>query len=228
MNDIFNRTQNKQISSFSRPLVLGINVNYTLPSVGGNKALSWAVRDWQLATVLAYASGRPIRAPLAQSSLNQYLFRGNDAGTRGPANGTNAVRVEGQPLFTQDLNCHCYDPNREFVLNPAAWTDPAPGQFGNSAPYFNDYREQRRPQESLAIGRLFHLTEGGVRLQIRVEWSNIFNRSYTNNPDSTNARAAQTRDASLNTVSGFGRINTATTFSNFLPRQGTIVARLTF
>ncbi len=46
--------------------------------------------------------------------------------------------------------------------------------------------------------------------------------------DSTNARLTQTTGANGQTVSGFGRINAATTFSNFLPRQGTIVARLTF
>ena len=31
-------------------------------------------------------------------------------------------RVEGQPLFVQDPNCHCIDPRKDFVLNPAAWS----------------------------------------------------------------------------------------------------------
>ena len=40
-------------------------------------------------------------------------------------------RVEGQPLFVKDPNCQCIDPRTDFVLNPAAWSDPAPGQFGD-------------------------------------------------------------------------------------------------
>ena len=36
-------------------------------------------------------------------------------------------RVPGEPLFTQDLNCHCFDPNTSFVLNPKAWVNPPAG-----------------------------------------------------------------------------------------------------
>ena len=37
-------------------------------------------------------------------------------------------RVPGQPLFLQDPNCHCFDPSKTFVLNPAAWVNPPAGQ----------------------------------------------------------------------------------------------------
>ena len=37
--------------------------NYTAPTLKGNKWLSWAVRDWQLGTVLRYASELPIMSP---------------------------------------------------------------------------------------------------------------------------------------------------------------------
>jgi hypothetical protein len=43
-------------------------------------------------------------------------------------------RVPGVPLFTQNLNCHCFDPNSTSVLNPAAWSNPATAQFGSAAP----------------------------------------------------------------------------------------------
>jgi len=39
--------------------------------------------------------------------------------------------VPGQPLFTQDLNCRCFDPNTTFVLNPKAWSDPAAASSGS-------------------------------------------------------------------------------------------------
>ena len=46
--------------------------------------------------------------PKAQNNLAATLFRN-----------TLSNRVPGVPLFTKDLNCHCIDPNKDFVLNPA-------------------------------------------------------------------------------------------------------------
>jgi len=56
-------------------------------------------------------------------------------GTQGPAfdNSVDELRVPGVPLDNVDINCHCYDVTKQVVLNPAAWTNPAPGQFGGTA-----------------------------------------------------------------------------------------------
>src|SRR5205823_8061576 len=99
-----------------------------------------------------------------------------------------ANRGPGVPLFTQNLNCHCFDPNKEFSLNPAAWTQPAPGQWGTSAAYYSDYRFQRRPNENMALGRAFKIKERAT-VNIRIEFANIFNRAEMPNPTSTNAAA---------------------------------------
>src|SRR5206468_2906698 len=96
-----------------------------------------------------------IQAPAAQNNLNPLLLR--QAG----ASLTFANRVPNAPLFLSDLNCHCVDPNKEFVLNKDAWVDPAPGQFGTGAAYYNDYRQQRQPQENFAIGRDFKVAREG-------------------------------------------------------------------
>ena len=32
-----------------------------------------------------------------------------------------------------------------------------PGTFGTAAPYYNDYRWQRQPAESLSLGRIFRM-----------------------------------------------------------------------
>jgi hypothetical protein len=135
-------------------------------------------------------------------------------------------RVPGQPLFTQDLNCHCFDPNKTFALNPNAWSNPPLGQFGTAAAYYNDYRQQRRPSESMSLARNFRLRER-MNIQIRAEFTNIFNRTEVNNPTSTNAFATRTTNtATGQNTAGFGWINTASVYS--LPRQGTLVARFTF
>src|SRR5207302_1229667 len=118
-----------------------------------------------------------------------------------------ANRVAGKPLFLQDLNCHCFDPNKVFVLNPEAWAQPGPGQWGSSAAYYSDYRFQRRPNENLALGRAFHIKER-QELNLRIEFNNIFNRAEMPNPVSTNAAAGQNLRGGV-PASGFGFIQTA-------------------
>jgi len=214
VNDVYNRPNQKYLSANSQPFVLVTGFNYELPALGPNPWVKTAVRGWTFGGILRYSSGMPLLVPAANNALNSLLFRNTSAATF-------ANRVPGQPLFLQDLNCHCFDPNTTFVLNPKAWTDPAPGQFGVSAPYYNDYRGPRRPDESLSLGRIFRIHES-MSFQIRAEFFNPFNRTYLNNPDSTNAAATQ-RVTNGQVVSGFGRINTGSTF--LAPRNGQIVAR---
>src|SRR5260221_7331316 len=103
-----------------------------------------------------------IYGPAANNQLSTVLFRG-----------TFANRVPGVSLFTQDFNCHCFDPNTSFVLNPAAWTNPAAGQFGTSAAYYGDYAYQRRPIENLNLGRTVRIGER-VSFNVRAEFSSVF------------------------------------------------------
>lgn len=86
-----------------------------------------------MAGLLRYASGALIPVPGAQHNLASLVFQN-----------TRMNRVEGQPLFLKDPNCHCLDPRQDFVLNPAAWSDSAPGQFGTSKAFYDDYRLSMR------------------------------------------------------------------------------------
>jgi hypothetical protein len=96
------------------------------------------------------------------------------------------------------------------VLNPNAWVDPPAGQFGTGAAYYNDYRYQRRPNENLGLGRIFRVKER-AQLNIRMEFTNIFNRAEAPNPTAANAAQTQTRDPVTGaTTAGFGFINTST------------------
>ncbi len=226
-NDVFNRPQNRYISGLDQPFLFVFSGNYTTPKwsgkgVLGNKALSWIARDWQVGAVLRYASGLPILSPYSQNGLSSILFRGT--GAVGTTGGGFMNRVPGVPLYTVDLNCHCYDPNTTFVLNKNAWSNPAPGQWGTAAGYYTDYRYQRRPAESMSLGRVFRIRERSS-FQIRAEFTNIFNRTEPNNPASTNALLTQTTRAGQ-TTAGFGYINNATVFSP--SRSGQLVARFQF
>ncbi|HEY7336763.1 MAG TPA: carboxypeptidase-like regulatory domain-containing protein [Bryobacteraceae bacterium] len=235
VNDVFNRQNNKTLSGFDQPQTLIFAGNYTTPKAWAGasgftgRAASWLARDWTLGAVLRYASGMPFKVPSATTGLASYIFQG-----------TTVDRVPGQPLYTVDLNCHCYDPNATFVLNPNAWVNPPVGQFGTSSAYYSDYRMQRRPQESMSLARTFRFKER-ASITIRAEFLNIFNRAGYNVPSSGNAFATQTTKNGQ-TTGGFGYINpavvgaaatnpaaaTAATFATPPPRQGTLVARFQF
>ena len=217
-NDVFNRKNNKYLSSYDQPFLFNISVTYVTPKINTNKVVSWLARDWTYGAFLQYSSGFPIVAPTANNNLNNAVFQS-----------TFANRVAGQPLFLADLNCHCYDPNKTFALNPAAWVNPPAGQFGASAAYYSDYRTQRRPGENMNFGRTWRIKEK-TTLNIRFELTNVFNRAYWGNPASTNAQAPQTRNPTGNAASGFGFMNTITPgFTGAqVPRNGTLIARFTF
>jgi hypothetical protein len=249
INDVFNRGVNKTLSGFDQPHTFVFAGNYTTPKLSpGNgflsKLVSWAARDWSLGAVLRYASGIPFKVPQATSGLATYNFQN-----------TNVNRVPGVPLFTTnwvdmkgvthtneelDINCHCFDPSKTFVLNPAAWANPPAGQFGTANAHYGDYRMQRRPAESMSLARSFRIKER-ASIMIRGEFSNIFNRTGLNVPTSNNAFATQTSKGGL-TTAGFGYIDrasvggnstnpaaaTAGMFATPPPRQGTIVIRLQF
>jgi hypothetical protein len=217
INGIQNRSVNKTISGFSRPLVSVISVNYRMPAWGPNRLVSQIVRDWAIGATMSYASGLPILAPASTNNLNTLLFQS-----------TFVNRVAGQPLFSRDLNCHCIDPTKELVLNPAAWTNPADGQFGTGAPHYNDYRYQRRPSESMSVGRVFRFGEEGVALTVRMNFQNIFNRLQMQNPTGTNILAPTTTGGNGLLTGGFGFINYVGGSTFQPPRQGTLEMRLQF
>ena len=225
VNDVFNRGIDHYLSAYDIPLAFNISLTYITPRLNTNKVLSWIARDWTYGAFLQYQSGMPILAPYANNNLGSTLF----AGTPGffGYTGTFADRVPGQPLFTTNLNCHCYDPNATFVLNPNAWTNPPGGQFGTSAAYYNDYRYQRRPVENMNVGRTWPIKER-MSFNLRIEFDNVFNRGYWGNPANGNAQMTQTRLPNGNTASGFGYINTQALTAQAGPRSGILVARFDF
>jgi hypothetical protein len=242
INDVFNYAQNKQISAFERPLVSIISFNYRTPKVPGDstamKTLSWVTKDWTLGGILRYQSGQLLQVAKSNNGLFGQLGRGVFPIFNNPAvwggGSTYQNLVPGQSLFLQDPNCHCFDPTKQLVLNPAAWTDVGTGQFGNAPAFQEGYRWQRQPSESVSIGRIFPLAkEGKVSLQVRAEFQNIFNRVFYNTPSTTNPQATtftnnRFENNTLGALSaGFGFVNSLNG-SGASPRTGQLVVRVTF
>jgi hypothetical protein len=235
-NDIYNRGTNKFLSNLDRPLVSNIYVNYTVPSAPWvhNKVLNYVLRDWTAGALFTYASGAPILVPTSTNNLNTSYFLPTSSYMN---------RVPGVALFLQDPNCHCFDPTKALVLNPAAWTPSAAGTYGVSPAYYNDYRYQRHPTENFNVGRTFRIRER-MNLSIRGEFVNIFNRTVLPNPSAGNATGAPAPQTAATCylsgtsgatgacnpgatfASGFGFIQTANIVGG--TRTGQIVARFQF
>jgi hypothetical protein len=215
INNFTNRQIQKSISINSVPSSLALTFTYQTPAWGPNRLVRNVVRGWALGGLLKYQSGLPILIPaVASTAISTDLFQT-----------TYTNRIPGVPLFLKSLNCHCFDPTKTLVLNPAAWSQPVPGQFSTSALYDNDYRYARRPNEALSLGRSFTVHEG-MTLEIRAMFFNPFNRTELNNPASTNALATTTSNSAGLLTGGFGWINTGSTFSS--SRNGMLQARFQF
>jgi len=123
--------------------------------------------------VLRYQSGEVLRVPASNNNLLRQLGRGPENNPATWGGGTTLFnRVAGEALVLKDPNCHCIDPTKDLVLNPKAWVDAPPGQFGTTAPYLNDYRWQRQPSESMSLARNFFVNrERNVKFEVRAEGS---------------------------------------------------------
>jgi hypothetical protein len=215
ISDVFaDPDSHRTVSSLSEPMVAVLAFNYEIPAIERNRVLRAIVSGWTIGGIVRYASGLPIPVPLATTNLDTLLFQT-----------TRMNRVEGEPLFLHDLNGNDFDPNQDFVLNPKAWVNPAQGQFGTSLAYYDDFRYQRRPDEQFSLGRMFSLSDR-VKLHVRGEFFNVFNRIALNNPNATNPLQTQQVNAAGVPISGFGRIDTGSVFGP--PRSGQIVSRVTW
>ncbi|HEY7334534.1 MAG TPA: TonB-dependent receptor [Bryobacteraceae bacterium] len=224
-------SSNKSLEATDQPFLFNANIVYTTQSWLGNKIVNNVVRDWNAGAFLQYGSGLPLTPPAATTT--NYI------------GGSEQFRVPGQPLYLKDLNCGCINPYTDVVLNPAAWANPANGTFGPATgTYYGDFRSARRPQENFNIGRTFKFgAERRYGLQIRAEFTNIFNRTQIGNPSTTAPGTAPSRNTYGQYSAGFGVVNltvsgpqTAPSYTQNavvgqlyeLPRSGTLIARFSF
>jgi hypothetical protein len=229
-NDIYNYGINKQLNQLVRPDAAIIAGTYQTPkfvaSSTGMKALSQVVRDWELGWVLRYQNGALIQTPYSSNQLNLQLAR---------ASPTFWNYVPGQNPLAVDPNSKSFNPQTGLALNKNAWTDAPGGTFGVSAPFYDNYRWQRQPAESLSFGRNFRLgPEGKYNLFVRGEFQNIFNRLFLSMPATGTASPALSANP-LTPVTAAGGVNTggygyiATVGgAGAVPRSGQIVARFVF
>ncbi len=220
----------KSLETTDQPFLFNTNIVYTTQRYDllKNKLVSLVTRDWAIGAFLQYGSGLPLTPPAATNT--NYI------------GGSEQYRVPGQPLFIKDLNCGCINPYSDVVLNPNAWANPANGAFGPATgTLYGDFRQARRPQENINLGRTFRFREK-MSFSIRAEFTNVFNRTQIGNPSTSAPAATVSHNPAGQLTGGFGTINevvgvnTAPGYTQNAvvgmlyqpPRSGTLIARFNF
>ena len=215
-NDAFNRNNNKGLTPSSTPFIWVTAFTYQTPKLTSNHLLRQITGGWTWGGILRYASGGLIGVAASRTNLNTWTFNTN----------TRFNRVPGVPLFIENPNCGCINPNsNQQILNPAAWADTPTGTWGEGAAYYNDYRWQRQRTENMNFGRTFRVRER-VSLNVRAEFFNVFNRLYLPTPSASNPLATATFNNSGVPTGGFGYITNSAGIGG--QRNGQLVARITF
>jgi len=189
VQDLYNRKLEKTIVGFDYPQAFKLTWIYALPFGHGQRWLhSTGLADrifsgWQFTAIQRYGSGDPLSIGSALYSYITPTVRGDVlsgvAKTVTPV-GLNAVLA--------------YDPNTGAVtngtalLNPAAFANPpsspngAALRPGTAGPYLPNVRGPGHEEEDFGLIKNTQITER-VKLQLRADFQNVFNRTGLGDPD---------------------------------------------
>ena len=173
--DYYNLSLEKAVSAQDIPHMLKAYVDYRLP-FGKDRALasnasSWVnaiIGGWSVSTILNYFSGRP----LVFSASSPLPGGWNGAALR-PNIGEGALVNSG---FVKDsFNLAAVSSPSNAYLRKTVFADPAPLTLGAAAPRYAQARGFGTINEDLGLQKSHSLSER-FKLQLRVEFLNVFNR----------------------------------------------------
>ena len=238
--DIYNRQLGKNISVNDVPHLFKLQTQYVVPrlraskGILGNKILQYALKDWGTGWYLQYQSAALVGLPatVTTNPISKWLGRGP-----GPAQ--QALDANGKPISPWSIdwtdysgthhtdplnvNCHCFDPATTVVLNPKAWVSVPDGQWANNQSAIRSFRGIRTPSESANVSRDFQLREG-IHMNLRVEFTNMFNR--TRYPNISLAGLTTAASFPNKVPTGFGTINPVSGTAG--SRTGTFILRISY
>jgi len=197
--DVFNPTTGKDVVAANPPQILRISFEYVTPRykgnmpVLGNKVVSYILGDWGWSSALYYQTAPYLGRPLAGSTnaISRWLGRGpGSAQLKKNQDGSymNPWSVDWTDLNGQhhtdplDINCKCFDPNKTVVINPNAWQTIPDATWTADTSTYRFFRGARVPRESMSFARNFKFKEK-YTLQVRMEFTNVFNRNFVPAPN---------------------------------------------
>jgi hypothetical protein len=181
--DPFNRNLGKNLSPFDVPHQLRISAQYEVPRFQWkSKVLSYIVSGWGTGWYLNYQSASLVGLPTSAGTAPISNILGYGPGPAQLIPGMSPWSVDWTDYSGKhhtdplDINCHCFDPTKTVVLNPAAFTNVPNGQFAANESSIRSFRGFRIPVENANFSRTFRVKEH-YTLQVRAEFTNIFNRT---------------------------------------------------
>jgi hypothetical protein len=160
LQDNWNRGLERAILPYDMPHVLLLHSAYDLPFKGRGWT-SRLVGGWSISAIQRYQSGNPI--PIVMQNTLPIFNRV-----------LRPDRVPGQSV-SNNISGADFDPNRDRLINPAAFAAPAPFRLGNSAPYIQDLRNFTVLSEDFSVIKRTQVTEK-IATELLGQFINIFNR----------------------------------------------------
>lgn len=181
------------------------DVRHNLNVVALYEPTKKSLKDWQIATVLNTRTGLPLDPLIVRNDVifldkSSGLYYNNSVGKDSvavinvPSGGqTRQIR---RPDYVLGVNPYLVGLDKTLYLNPAAFSVPLPGTFGNASRY--SLRGPSLFQMDLTLQRKIWIKKTNVIL--RAELYNLFNNANFANPPAQLPNAIPSRVGQINTL----------------------------
>ncbi len=221
----FNFEQDRGNNAFDVRHSVNVSVLYQLPVKTNSKAMDLLAGGWEVGGIVNARTGLPMDVTISRPDI-VYQINGTNQFVQAPivTNGVvtttpvidnpygGAFRSNRRPSVVPGVDPFLSTGDKRFFLNPAAFTFPQPGQFGNLGRYA--LHGPGLSQFDFTLHKKFSIDEKR-NVEFRAEIYNLFNRANFANPP-----------AVLATGIGNGLESASTGPAVFRFRRGRCVRRL--
>ena len=203
----FNFEQDRGNNAFDVRHSMNASVLYQLPFKLQNKAADAFLGGWELGGIYNARTGLPIDVTVSRPDIvYQVVATGQYVQSPIVTNGVvqtvpvvnnpygGAFRSNRRPSVVAGVNPFLQSSDKRYFLNPAAFTIPQPGQFGNLGRYA--LHGPGLNQLDFTLHKRFNINERW-NVEYRAEIYNLFNRANFSNPPAALATALGTASNQL-------------------------------
>lgn len=185
--DFYNPKGDRAVTSSDVPHVVSLSYTYELP-FGHNKhflnhggAVDKVVGGWSVSGIHQYQSGRPMHIEYDAFGSSNPFFAAGDGFSFRP----NVVPHQSfkNPSYRKSCSGPVVNAGRnpcQFYINPAAFSIPAPGEFGNAPNLISALRMPAYVNEDLSVSKRTTLYEN-LNLQFQANFFNALNHVIFSN-----------------------------------------------
>lgn len=181
--DYYNSKAQRSVTSSDIPHSVSLSYTYELPIGPGKRYLNRGgvvgrvTGGWSVSGIQHYQSGRPIHIEYDVFGASNPYFAQDGFSFRPNI-------VSGVPFKNPAYRRSCSGPLQanagrkacQFYINPAAFTAPPPGEFGNAPNLISSLRLPAFLNEDLSLSKRTKIAEG-VDLQLQGNFFNVLNRT---------------------------------------------------